>query len=76
MNDHADDQFTGLVCPECRSELVTNAEQLVCTAAECRLRFQIENGIPHLLADSAQQLADAEWQSAVQRSGSAAKQAE
>ncbi len=75
MSGRADELFRGVVCPECRCELVVHTEQLVCTGVECRLQFAIENGIPHLLADSAQRLAEAEWKTAVQRTGSAAERA-
>lgn len=47
-----------LRCPSCRSELVDatgpdGGPELVCTSAECRLAYRIDDGVPVLLVDEA-----------------------
>lgn len=48
-----------LACPRCKGELCLTAagDGLVCAA--CRLLFEIRDGIPILLLEEAQPLADA-----------------
>lgn len=45
-----------LVCPQCKGELrdETGPEALVCDV--CRLRYLVEDGIPVMLVDEAEQL--------------------
>ena len=42
-----------LVCPKCKGELDhrTDPEELVCHA--CRLRYEVDDGIPVMLIDAA-----------------------
>jgi uncharacterized protein YbaR (Trm112 family) len=44
-----------IVCPQCRSALdsTTDVLSLVCTNAECQLRYPVRNDIPVLLIDEA-----------------------
>lgn len=47
-----------LVCPQCHSDLQTEPEVgaiefLLCTGAECGLRYPVRDGIPVLLVDEA-----------------------
>lgn len=44
-----------LVCPNCHSKLALDyeANELVCTGAECGLAYPIRDGIPILLIDEA-----------------------
>lgn len=45
-----------LACPVCKGPLRTDGSSLVCTS--CRLRYPIRDGIPVLLADEAERLAE------------------
>jgi len=56
-----------LVCPQSHSELVLDEEKLICTDLECRLQFDIQDGIPVMLVDEAQQLSDHDWHAAMNR---------
>ncbi len=50
-----------LRCPDCRAELVPSGDRLVCTNRERRLAFPIQDGIPILLTDEAQELSEEDW---------------
>ncbi|MFQ5508591.1 MAG: Trm112 family protein [Leptospirillia bacterium] len=57
MNMPLDDALRAvLVCPQCKGELrdETGPEALVCDV--CRLRYLVEDGIPVMLVDEAEQL--------------------
>jgi uncharacterized protein len=52
-----------LRCPACRHELADSAgphggPELVCTSAECRRAYRIEDGIPVLLVDESRVVDD------------------
>ena len=57
-----------LRCPKSISELALDGDSLVCTNAECRLRFPIRDEFPILLIEEAEELGDAEWNAAISRS--------
>jgi uncharacterized protein len=44
-----------LACPNCQGSLAVDhdRDELVCTTAECRLAYPVDNGIPVLLVDEA-----------------------
>lgn len=58
-----------LVCTKCHAALVRDADVLVCTRSECRLKFDIRDGIPNMLVEDASPLAVGEWSGAMQRQG-------
>ncbi len=43
-----------LVCPKCRGELEYRQEECVLLCHSCRLRYNIEDGIPVMLIDEAE----------------------
>lgn len=57
-----------LVCPVCRSKLVVDGHSLVCGSDSCRLRFDVKDDIPVMLADEAQPVAPDEWAALIERS--------
>lgn len=61
-----------LVCPECHSELVQDADALVCTNPAERLRFPVTDGIPRLLKVEAEVLAQDAWRAVMVRAGRSA----
>ncbi|MFX4272444.1 Trm112 family protein [Propionibacteriaceae bacterium Y1685] len=44
-----------LACPQCHASLVVDhdADELVCTAADCALAYPVRDGVPVLLIDEA-----------------------
>lgn len=50
-----------LVCPACRSKLVVDGHSFVCRSETCRLRYDVKDDIPVMLADEAQPVAPDEW---------------
>lgn len=50
-----------LVCPQSKSTLVRRGDTLVCTDEDCRLRYEIQEGIPIMLADDATELSREQW---------------
>ncbi len=59
-----------LICPACRSKVVVDAHQLVCRSADCRLRYDVKDDIPVMLADEAHAVPLGEWQGVIQRASS------
>ncbi|MBC8404642.1 MAG: hypothetical protein H8E15_05425 [Planctomycetes bacterium] len=55
-----------LRCPVSRKPLVEQGDWLVSTDPETRLRYPIRDGIPVLLEEEAEKMAEADWQSATQ----------
>ncbi len=43
-----------LACPKCKGDLELKKGSLICS--ECRLRYRIEDGIPIMLIDEAEEL--------------------
>lgn len=56
-----------LVCTKCRSPLVQDGETLVSVNPECRLKFEIRDGIPNMLLEEAQALSADQWAEVMQR---------
>lgn len=54
-------------CPRSRSPLLREESRLVCSDAECRLSFKIQDGIPVMLVDSATELTPDQWNDVVTR---------
>jgi len=54
-------------CPRSRSGLVVDGNSIVCVDPDCRLRFEIQDGIPVMLPDDAVELSIADWQSVMSR---------
>ena len=50
-----------LVCPQSRTDLLRDDSFLTCVDPKCRLRFEIDGGIPRLLIEEARQLGHEEW---------------
>ena len=58
-----------LVCPLSRKPLILEGETLVSTDPETRLRYQIDDGIPILLIEEGERLAEQEWQEIMKEHG-------
>lgn len=56
-----------LVCPACRSKLVVDERSFLCRSEACRLRYEVKDDIPVMLADEAKPVASAEWAAIVER---------
>lgn len=56
------DLFDLLVCPEARCPLKWVEDRLVSTDAATRRAYRVENGLPIMLINDSQVLAEAEWQ--------------
>ncbi|MCA9114989.1 MAG: hypothetical protein KDA79_07870 [Planctomycetaceae bacterium] len=50
-----------VVCPGCRTSLQPCETGLLCLNEDCRRLYEIRDGIPVLLTDSATQLSEEEW---------------
>ena len=44
-----------LACPQCKAPVKLEGEKLICTNAQCGLRYPIRDGIPVMLIDEAEQ---------------------
>ena len=58
-----------LVCPKSKSPLAYDGETLICTDAECRLRFAIRDDIPVMLVEEATELSPEQWKELMARCG-------
>ncbi|MFM9961794.1 MAG: Trm112 family protein [Planctomycetaceae bacterium] len=56
-----------LVCPACRSKLLVDERSFLCRSESCRLRYEVKDDIPVMLADEAKQVAPDDWAAIVQR---------
>ena len=45
-----------LVCPACRSALAEHEGSLQCLNPECRLRYRVDDGIPIMLIEEAEEV--------------------
>jgi uncharacterized protein len=43
-----------LACPACQADVVEKDGKIVCTSAQCGLKYPIREGIPVLLVDEAE----------------------
>lgn len=50
-----------LVCPKSHAPLVQKGDRLISTSAECRLAYEIRDGIPVMLINEATELSEEEW---------------
>jgi len=60
-----------LVCPLSKAELVLDGDTLVSTDKETRRRYRIEDGIPNMLVDEAEELSLDAWTEIMKRHGKA-----
>ena len=60
-----------LCCPLTKAELVLDGETLVSTDKATRLRYKIEDNIPIMLIDEAEELSIDEWQEIMTKHGKA-----
>lgn len=58
-----------LCCPETKADLVLDGNFLVSTDKSTRKRYRIEDDIPIMLLDEAEQLDEKTWQEIMQRHG-------
>ncbi len=56
-----------LVCPQSKTPLVRDGDALVCVDENCRLRYEIQLGIPIMLVDDATELTREEWDAVMAR---------
>ena len=56
-----------LVCPQSRSALVQDGDQLVSVDPDCRLSYAVSDDIPIMLVDEATQLTAKEWAAVMRR---------
>jgi uncharacterized protein YbaR (Trm112 family) len=56
-------------CPRSKSELVLDGNSLVSVDRECRLKYQIRDGIPSMFPDDAVVLSLEEWSDVMARHG-------
>ncbi|HEX9793257.1 MAG TPA: Trm112 family protein [Planctomycetota bacterium] len=71
MADPLDPEFLAiLVCPTSRKPLVQLGDALISTDPETRCRYRIEDGIPVLLAEEAEELTPEAWREALAEAGS------
>ncbi len=58
-----------LRCPLSRATLVQDGDWLVSTDAETRRRYRIDDGIPVLLVEEAEEMAEEDWKKVVAGAG-------
>ena len=58
-----------LCCPKTKAELVLDGDTLVSTDKETRLKYRIENDIPVMLIDEAEELSLEEWSEIMKKNG-------
>ena len=67
MDFHFEGVKDVLVCPKSNSQLVYDGKTLVCVNPECRLQYQIKEGIPIMLVDDATELSTDDWSAVMSR---------
>jgi uncharacterized protein YbaR (Trm112 family) len=50
-----------LACPQCKQPVVLDGETLVCSSADCRRRYRIDDDIPIMLIDESETLTPEDW---------------
>lgn len=58
-----------LVCPACRSKLAVDGQSFVCRSESCRLRYEVKDDIPVMLADEARAVPQDEWSTLMKQTG-------
>ena len=58
-----------LACPQSHAPLVLEGEFLVSTDPETRKRYKVEDGIPNMLLEEAEEMAREEWEAVMKRHG-------
>ncbi len=58
-----------LCCPKTKADLVLDGDTLVSTDKETRLRYRIENDIPVMLIDEAEELSVEDWSEIMKKHG-------
>ena len=58
-----------LVCPKSKSKLVMQDASLICVDPDCRLRYDIRDGIPIMLIEEATELSSEDWKATMQKQG-------
>jgi uncharacterized protein len=58
-----------LVCPKSKSKLVLDGDSLISVDPECRLRYEIRDGIPVMLVDEAVEMPREDWAACMQKYG-------
>ena len=58
-----------LRCPQSKSPLVLDGDSLVSVDPECRLRYEIRDGIPSMVPDDAVVLSREQWSGVMVRNG-------
>jgi len=58
-----------LCCPKSKAELVLDDNYLVSTDEQTRLRYRIEDNIPVMLIDEAEELSIEEWREVMLKHG-------
>lgn len=59
---------TSLVCPKSKARLIHDGDRLVSIDPATRLAYPIEDQIPCMLVDNAQELSESEWKSIIDKS--------
>ena len=67
------DLFDILVCPLCKAPLKWVGGALVSTDAATRRRYRVQDGIPIMLLDASDVVAEGEWQQLMQAEGPVGK---
>lgn len=65
------DLLSLLVCPLSHAELVLDGDFLVSTDRETRRRYKVEDGIPNMLIEEAEELSPGAWAEIMKRHGKA-----
>jgi uncharacterized protein len=60
-----------LVCPLSKAPLVLEGETLVSTDPKTRRCYKIEDGIPNMLIEESEEMAEAPWQEIMKKHGKA-----